>query len=106
MPAGFKLKGEGAKGKEEREIDMKQVAMTKSTPTCIYDINISLIQMINEKEVHTYICHIMYFLCIYISFIIRTLLLLVNNISSYSYAVYKLIGDISLYIYLCMETCM
>ena len=65
MPAGFKLKGEGAKGKEEREIDMKQVAMTKSTPTCIYDINISLIQMINEKEVHTYAI-----LCIFFAYIL------------------------------------
>ena len=47
-----------------------------------------------------------YVFSLYISFIIRTLLLLVNNISSYSYAVCKSIGDISLYIYLCMETCM
>ena len=65
MPAGFKLKGEDGKGKEEREIDMKQVAMTKSTHTCIYDINISLILMINEKEVLTYAI-----LCIFFVYIL------------------------------------
>ena len=59
------MKGEGGKGKEEREIDMKQVAMTKSTHTCIYDINISLIQMINEKEVHTYAILCIFFVYIY-----------------------------------------
>ena len=48
------MEGERHQGKEEREIEMNLVAMMKSTHTCIYDINISLIQTIIEKEMCTY----------------------------------------------------